>query len=442
MRVFPTFSSVWVLWLILFSMNCSGGTGGARLWKMKVLAGNPPYVSIAAVGDDGVVVVRAGDQIMEIAPTLSGEPVVTPSALTGIPFARVAGSTFAWPPGGGPVVSWAATGALPVSAGLRSDDVARPEVAICKNGEVYCSTRFRHRPHLTKFSADGQVVFERTFGTLGSSAGRVRIGVDGTVFVETSLNHLFAFSDSGDFLWSNDQTQAVFMPAADGGVVVLDEWNRMVHLSSGGFPDFILNATYGTGFTFALTPGDMFVPRLPSVLSVQIVAALADGGTVVYGDPFAGDAISRLSTTGNLLWRRKIPQANYPPFIGNGIYYALEFLTDSTGTGVWLSAFDLGAPLADSAWPTSVGWPDGSNRARARTYSPPFVTMLHSSPRSGVVLDFGTDPGQRYYVEWSNDLSGTWKSSGLIAGTPWGVQYHDTAAGSDSMRVYRVRLWL
>lgn len=428
----------WLLWLMLLSINCAGGIGGGRLWKVKVFAGSPPIASIAAVGDDGVVVVRAGDQIMEISPAAGGEPVVTPSALIGIPFARVAGSTFAWP-SGGPVVSWASTGSSPVSVGVPSDDATRPVVAIGRNGEVYCSTRFRRRPHLTKLSADGQVVFERTVGSVGSSAGRVRIGVDGTVFFETSLNHLFAFSDSGDFLWSNDQTQAIIMPTADGGAVVWDEWSRLIHLSSGGFPDSVLNVAYGTGLTFALSPVDTLVPVLPFAHVVQNVAALADGGTVVYGDPFAGDAIYRLSSTGNLLWRRKVPQVNYPPFIGNGIYYTLELLTDPTGTGLWLSAFDLGAPLADSAWPTSVGWPDGSNRARPRTYSAPFVTMLHSSPRSGVVLDFGTEPDQRYSIEWSKDLLGSWESVGIVTGTHWGTQFNDSTAGKDSMRVYRVR---
>ena len=140
-----------------------------------------------------------------------------------------------------------------------------------------------------------------------------------------------------------------------------------------------------------------------------------------------------------MLWDQKLPNARSVPLIGNGLVYVIEVSPDAQGANaVRLVATDAGAPLADSAWPAAAGWPDGSRRARPRSYPPPFVTMLHSSPRSGAVLEFGAEDGLGYSVQMAPRVGGAWIDIGSVTGSGFGAQFIDRAGGSDSMRFYRV----
>lgn len=127
------------------------------------------------------------------------------------------------------------------------------------------------------------------------------------------------------------------------------------------------------------------------------------------------------------------------PLIGHDLIYFLTKESPPQGEAVFmLNTIEAGAPLADSAWPTANGHPDGSRHARQRSFPAPFVTMLHYSPRSGSILQFGAERGQSYSIETTTTPSGPWSPVGTVSSDTFGAQFMDPTATLDTMRFYRV----
>lgn len=449
---------------VLLAMSiriCQAEIGGSILWTATIAewtnAGElSPDGKIHLIGDDGVVVVSARGNIYEIVPNASGQPVVSLASIQAErPDARVAGRTFTY---GGSRLQWINPNG---TVGVLPDG---PRVfAFTADADIYSFERVGEDNSfewaLTKRSVDGQILFAARFGKTSELPRKLIIGSQGTVFFSTgssfSNSRLFAFSPEGRLLWSTnlgDEVEAPIplVPTTAGGIWVVDRRGILTRLTEDGFPDKVLTMSPPFDNRLALSPSDE--PLAPGALvglELSAWCGLADGGAV-RSSTKTGDGqyplmwIIRTSAIGSTLWVKEKDQGLLERtggfLLGNGVgYFCSVRRKTKTVQETVVTAVDLGAPVMDSAWPFTKGWPDGSNRARPRSYAPPTVTMIGKPRHSGAVIEFGVEDDLRYTVESADKPDGPWRSVGTVTGAGYGARFTDPTSVGDPMRLYRVK---
>lgn len=387
-----------------------------------------------------MVIIRLGSKVFEVDTRLSPAPLVLPIPLIGSPFARVQDCTFTRSDN---QLQWKQGTNYPVSLPLR-DEMNLQSVAIAADCSVYALTKVANDGtpcYLSGWRSTGELLFREPVGTRASSPVRLILGNGGTIFASTYSNinstvyySLHAFTDTGKPLWQAPDAGFIVAGTSGDGVMVLDRYDRIVRWGSHGFPDQVER---GNGETsIAVTPSDDRSNHW-SIPNVGNAALLADGGSILVRTLPPWEVI-RLTSSGTRLWSRSLINGSWP-LIGHDLIYFLTKESPLQGEAVFmLNAIEAGAPLADSAWPTANGHPDGSRHARQRSFPAPFVTMLHYSPRSGSILQFGAERGQSYSIETTTTPSAPWSPVGTVSSDTFGAQFMDPTATLDTMRFYRV----
>ncbi len=411
--------------------------GGNLKWELKVSDSRGSSREITAVGDDGVVVMRVSDGLMEIGLGPEGTPFSRSLGLyekPARPFARVNEKTLinlgsAIVAIGNQTLIPEATIAIAVS---QNSSIQPPHIAIGKTGDVFVLS-LAEPPSLQRWSSGGVLKFQTVLPKFGPIAsGTMVLTADDTSIISSHQGKLYAVSAVGAVLWTRDQVGSVLMATSTGGSIVWDRWGRLLKLTSDGFPE----ATFSRALPYSgLSSTDiplqnLFLGNSNDPIYVR-TTLLADGGWVVVSNPFSSSGFVRLSASGSILW-----SAPSEGFLALDTFYHFDERPD----GLWVKAIYLGAPLADSSWPNLSGWPDGSRRGRARKSPIPFLTMLHHSPQEGAFLQFGTEPGRQYVVESGDQAGSPWTEVGRVVADTFGVQWIDRSAAPDTHRIYRVRL--
>lgn len=434
---------VLIVALGLVHSTCQAGIGGNTRWKVPILPASQVDGTadlVGAEGEDGVVVIRLGSRVFEVDTRTTPVPSVVPTPLTGSPFARVLDCTYTRSDN---QLQWKKGSNTPVVLPLR-DSWNLQSVAVAADGSVYTLTRVANDGlpcYLSRWRPTGELQFRQPVGTRFSSPVRLAIGNGGTVYASTYSNlestvtyALHAFADTGKLLWQAPDSGFIVAGTSGDGVMVVDRYDRIVRWKSGGFPDQV-ERNNGES-TIAVTPSDDRSNHW-SIPNVGNVALLADGGSILVRALPPWEVI-RLGTTGVRLWSRSLINGSWP-LLGNGLIYFLTKESPPQGEAVvMLYAIEAGAPLADSAWPTAGGPPDGSRQARQRSHAVPFVTMLHHSPRSGSILQFGAERGKQYSIEAAATLPGPWSPVGMVSSDTFGAQFIDPTATMEPRRFYRV----
>lgn len=447
----------------IFVQASFAAVGGSTVWTATVTTTTrDPSTSseaceIPLVGDDGVVVAKVQERLFEIVPQSVGSPIVRTVSLEGYPLARVGGRTIVLPntDSANRRVQWIGEGGKLVSVPTQSG-----ECAFAENGDCFTTSFLDQRVYLTRWTANGELVFRKALGRYIYSSGLV-IGPEGRLFISmfggTSSAKLFALNSEGEQLWSTSLGNEVrapvpYRPTASGGVWTDESFGGggWARLTEDGFAEIGLLGKSEFSVGFALSPTDEAIGEEFLSLSVYARCLLADGGSAYSYMPdgsasnVSGPSIIRLSSSGTVLWAKQVA----PPYrgrvasrIGKGLAYCSAWI--QTGENVFachLSAIDLGAPPADSACPFyPVIWPDGSRRARPRSHAPPTVTMIAKPRHSGAVIEFGVEDGLDYSVESANKPEGPWRTVGTVPGVGYGARFTDPTSVGDAMRLYRVQ---
>ena len=421
------------------------------LWTLRLPGGWPPHFGIQAVGEDGVVVVSTDQGILELIPSPSGAPHVHPfdysypNGADSLPVARVNGVTYVGVSSGMPgliqyIVSSEGNGQV-LSINLSDFDPGITKFAIATDGDVFTTGRALSdgKYYLSRWAHDGQEKFRRKLPfPMSGYPATILLGPDDSVYLGFAAGYgVAAFSGAGSERWSVQSITRLLAVTSSGGVMATDGLYRISRFTVSGREDQLFRDVNVANLGIALNQLD--TPWNVPVDASQ-VAFLADGGVFAIRD--SDRAAYRFSSNGSIIWRRPLQPSQDWNLIGNGVWYSAGMVTEAGGRYfIEISALDLGAPLADSAWPNANGPADGSHRARRRTDPAPYQTILAADSGEGAVLDIGAVLGRTYSIERTVTIDGTWSPIGTVTGMDGraGVQFKDAVHANEPVGFYRVR---